>query len=1203
MLQEPLLTGDRDDVVRAIRHVRNRWRLRLALRGVAVLVAAALGTLLASSFGLELFRFDPAAIVAFRFVTYAALLAFGWWFFVRPVARRVSDERVALYIEEHAPELQATVLSAVEETRKGVRTRAADHSPELVRRLIESAVRQIRAIDMGRRVETGRLRSSTGMLAAAGLAALLLFTFGPAYLRHGINALLTPMGSVQAASPYSIEVLPGDATVARGADQAVTARLVGFEAEDVNLLMRDGAGGSFDRLPLIPVLTEDGEVEAGRFEVLLFDLQEPIDYFVESIGVESPTYRLDVIDLPYAERIELEYHFPEYTGLEPRTVEDGGDVAVLQGTEVRLRAVPTMGTTGGQLVFDDDGRRLDLALEDDGTLTAAFTVEEEGFYRVDLAAPSGELVTASPQYTIDVLTDQPPSAMFVRPGRDTTANAIEEVFIEARADDDFGLHSLDLVWSVNGGPEETVNLFDGGGDAAPGGADVLREVAAGHTFFLEELELEPGDFLSYYARAADRNLVQQGADVKSDLFFIQIRRYSQDYRMQPSQGGAGGGMGGGADARELSKAQREIISATFNLVRDRERYDAEEFEENVVFLTLAQGRLREQVETLVRRMNSRVMPADPAFRTIQEILPRAAESMREAEAELQDQDADGALPPEQRALQHLQRAEEAYEEVMVTMGGGGGGGGGGSRQAAEDLADLFELELDKMRNQYETLQRAGQERADETIDELMERLRELARRQEREAERQRRRARGQQSTQGGGAGQRALAEEAEEAARRLERLAREQNSPRLMDTARRLQEAADAMRRAAANDDDLGFAEAGTALDRLREVQERLNSEQRGRLERDIADQLRRANRLADQQREMRAEVEQLPGLQDEARFAALRRLLEQKGGMEEEVANLERRIDSTSAEFRRDERDAARELQEAAGGIRDNKLKEKIRYTRGLIRSRPGPTADAFEEQIGENVEQLVEELAEAAAAVGKSEGDRMAQALDRTRDLMRSLESLDHRMWRRGQDGEQDQEGEPGRSQDGQQGRQGESGEQGQQGESGQPGQQGQAGQEGQQGGQPGRNAQAGGADGWRGGDASNFGREWGGGYGDRRPGAAVWEPGDVRQWSREYEQRAGEAQELRRLLDEQDFETGDLDAVIQRMRELDDLRRYQDPEEIARLQTFVLEELKRFEYRLRREITEENEDLFLAGNEEMPAEFRDLVEEYFRSLAQDQ
>ena len=106
MRDEPLLTGDRDEVLRAIRHVRNRWRLRLGLRGVAVLVAAALGTLLASSFGLELFKFDPGAIVGFRVVTYVALLAFGWWLFIRPVSRRVSDERVALYIEEHAPELR-----------------------------------------------------------------------------------------------------------------------------------------------------------------------------------------------------------------------------------------------------------------------------------------------------------------------------------------------------------------------------------------------------------------------------------------------------------------------------------------------------------------------------------------------------------------------------------------------------------------------------------------------------------------------------------------------------------------------------------------------------------------------------------------------------------------------------------------------------------------------------------------------------------------------------------------------------------------------------------------------------------------------------------------------------------------------------------------------------------------------------------------
>ena len=48
MFNEPLLTGHRDEVLRAIRHVRNRWRIRVALRGMSVFAAAVLGTFLAS---------------------------------------------------------------------------------------------------------------------------------------------------------------------------------------------------------------------------------------------------------------------------------------------------------------------------------------------------------------------------------------------------------------------------------------------------------------------------------------------------------------------------------------------------------------------------------------------------------------------------------------------------------------------------------------------------------------------------------------------------------------------------------------------------------------------------------------------------------------------------------------------------------------------------------------------------------------------------------------------------------------------------------------------------------------------------------------------------------------------------------------------------------------------------------------------------
>ena len=59
------------------------------------------------------------------------------------------------------------------------------------------------------------------------------------------------------------------------------------------------------------------------------------------------------------QKLQLEYHFPAYTGLPPQKIEDGGDIAVLRGTEVRVRAVPTMATSGGHVVLEKVG---DVAL-------------------------------------------------------------------------------------------------------------------------------------------------------------------------------------------------------------------------------------------------------------------------------------------------------------------------------------------------------------------------------------------------------------------------------------------------------------------------------------------------------------------------------------------------------------------------------------------------------------------------------------------------------------------------------------------------------------------------------------------------------------------------------------------------------------------------------------------------------------------------
>ena len=106
--------NSRAQLLDVVRQVRRRWRLKLALRGAVGFLIAGVLAIVAMAYALEALKFTPASIFAFRIVTAVVLVAAGAWFFARPLSRRVTDEQVALYLEEHEPTLDSTILSAME---------------------------------------------------------------------------------------------------------------------------------------------------------------------------------------------------------------------------------------------------------------------------------------------------------------------------------------------------------------------------------------------------------------------------------------------------------------------------------------------------------------------------------------------------------------------------------------------------------------------------------------------------------------------------------------------------------------------------------------------------------------------------------------------------------------------------------------------------------------------------------------------------------------------------------------------------------------------------------------------------------------------------------------------------------------------------------------------------------------------------------
>jgi hypothetical protein len=307
-----------------------------------------------------------------------------------------------------------------------------------------------------------------------------------------------------------------------------------------------------------------------------------------------------------------------------------------------------------------------------------------------------------------------------------------------------------------------------------------------------------------------------------------------------------------------------------------------------------------------------------------------------------------------------------------------------------------------MRNQYETVQRGGgdeQERANRDVDATAERLRQLAARQQQENERARRKADSLSMTASGARGgdaQRQLAQEAEQAARQLERLARERQSQSLADAARRLNEAADAMRRSAASQGQGSAASSAAALDRLREAGRLLDDERNSRAQRAADDAAATGRRLQEEQRRVTDDVAREAALSGRDRDTLQRRIADRKGAMADTARALADRLDRAAREAARDQGAAANKLQAAADTLRARRIPDKLRATQARIRDIPDEAQQANERIITSDIEQLnraLESARVAAQSRAPSDARRAAELGERARDLVRGMESLDER------------------------------------------------------------------------------------------------------------------------------------------------------------------------------------------------------------------
>jgi hypothetical protein len=731
--------------------VRTRWTWRVGLRTVARMAGGGAIPLAAAALADYLLRPQgiPLLVLAAVSIALAVVIAgLAAW----QMPRRPSDGQVARFIEERAVTLCASglndsLVSAIDAAERATDQAAVVFLPLMLRDAI-ARVRTLPPEEILPRAEVARY-ARLALGATALLLAVLVATV-PFLGRASTTARVRLF-----PESIRVEVSPGDIRVPAGTSLRIRASLHGPHGALTRVAPELHVSANAARRTVAMSPAGDG------FDFTIASVDRSFSYVVSAGSAQSKSYTVTALTAPRVERIDLHYEYPSFSGLGPRDEQDGGDVYAPAGTRVRLNIHTDRPIAHGELALGRSPAISLRAVAGARTVEAELTLAKDDSYRVRLVDGDGLNSSGETEYFIRLMDDRPPDVRILRPSADQQITPLEEVPIEARADDDYGIGRFELVYSVAGGPERVVPFERVTGTT-------VQKIGT-RLLTAEDLGVKPGDVITYYARARDVARGKRSTEATSDIFFLEVKPFTSEFVAAQSQGGGGGG---DPQIESLIQAQKEIISSTWNVER---RSQGGRSQDDVKAIAAAQAALKSRAEEqlMSRTSRSRARPPAPqrqAFGAPQtrgsagDPVANAVDAMARALHQLEGERTKEALAHEMAALNGLLQAQAEVRRRQVTQQTNGAGNGWGNRNE-QDLSALFDKELQRQqRTNYETRPSVETQPDREKSDDVLDRIRELARRQEDLSRRQAELAKADLG--------------AEEMKRQLERLTREQTQLR-----------------------------------------------------------------------------------------------------------------------------------------------------------------------------------------------------------------------------------------------------------------------------------------------------------------------------------------------------------------------------------------------------------------------------------------
>ncbi|MGB2863876.1 MAG: hypothetical protein WBC05_11170 [Sedimentisphaerales bacterium] len=470
------------------------------------------------------------------------------------------------------------------------------------------------------------------------------------YFSSYFARLTRPLASVEPLSSTHLESITKDIVAEPDSEVKFSAEIKGRVPELGKLVLVElkpetADDGHEQKIQEMQIRPRSDEGKTAQFEATKsFSQPGKFRYRFETDSTKTEWHELNISQAPgiesMAAKVTVPRRPPRRKWVKPYTEQiQSNTLEVIPGSSVTM-SVKATDKLSKIIATGPDGKTITRQLNGAEEFSFHFTADKNGSVKFSLVNEQGLVNENVPDLQVIVKTDEPPKFKLVSPDGDYLATNVASVPITFEVTDDFGLESVKMCMEIPGRkPKEMVIPVEEG----------ARTKEFTRTIELEEYELTVGDSVLFYAEATDIDTGSEPANrtSSSDVYFIEIRPYRQNWVPMPEGGKSQGGASPPVELLNILEYTRAILKKTWAIASKPEL--TEQDRSRLGFINQDVQYCGEQVALI--RDDSQYGFQEPHKAVLNEVI----RNYKQASGHLAAHDAASAMAPEKSAYRILRK--------------------------------------------------------------------------------------------------------------------------------------------------------------------------------------------------------------------------------------------------------------------------------------------------------------------------------------------------------------------------------------------------------------------------------------------------------------------------------------------------------------------------------------------------------------------